>query len=243
MSPENECSLGKYLAVCGIASRRHAVDLIRRGLVQVNGREERNPASRVSEGDEVVCGGRKAELPERRFYIMLHKPRGYVCTSTDPHAAKKAVDLIRLPGEPRLYSAGRLDKNSEGLILFSNDGAFVHFLTHPGNGVRKTYEVSLARPLRDGDADRMLRGIRSDGETLSALSVERIGERKYRLVLGEGRNREIRRMADSLDNEVVRLKRVAVGGLELGSLPCGSWRELTEAERRSVMTASVPDSR
>ena len=229
-----EISLSKYLAFCGVASRRHAVELIREGLVAVNGLVERNPAARVTPDAEIVCGGRKVLPPAHRHYIMLHKPRGYVCTADDVHAAKKALDLIRLSDGARLFSAGRLDKDSEGLLLFSDDGDFVNRLTHPRNGVCKTYEVSMAHMLSPGDRKRMLTGIEDAGEVLRALSVEHLHGRKYALVLGEGKNREIRRMASALGNEAVRLKRVAVGALKLGSLPCGVWRELSEEEKASA---------
>ena len=224
-------SLSKFLALCGAASRRHAVDMIRAGLVSVDGEVEQNPAARVTGREKILCGGRPLALPEARHYIMLNKPRGYVCTSEDPHARKKALDLIRLSGNPRLFSAGRLDKDSEGMILFSEDGDFVYTLTHPGNGIRKTYEVSMDHPLSPADIRRMLEGIRSGADLLHALRIEPMTDRKYRFVLGEGKNREIRRMAEAVDNEVVRLKRVAVGSLKMGSLPCGSWRSLSTKER------------
>lgn len=235
-----EISLGKYLAFCGVASRRHAVALVREGKVTVGGSVECNPAARVEPGADVRCEGRKVLPPARRHYIMLHKPRGYVCTSDDVHAAKKALDLIRLPDGARLFSAGRLDKDSEGMILFSDDGDFVNALTHPRNGVRKTYEVSLEHGLSPRDRERMLAGIEDGGEILRALSVEHVRAFKYRLVLGEGKNREIRRMVSMLGNRAVRLKRVAVGALRLGSLPCGAWRELTEKEK-SLALPALPD--
>ena len=146
-------------------------------------------------------------------------------------ARKKALDLIRLPGSPRLFSAGRLDKDSEGMILFSDDGDFVFRLTHPRNEVRKIYEVSMAHPLFPSDIRRMLEGIESGGDILRALRIEHVSGRKYRFILGEGKNREIRRMAEAVGNEVVRLKRVAIGSLKMGSLPCGSWRELSSEEK------------
>ena len=228
---QTQYSLSKFLALCGAASRRHAVDMIRAGRVSVDGQEERNPAARITGREKILCDGRPLALPEERHYIMLNKPRGYVCTSEDPHARKKALDLIRLPGEPRLFSAGRLDKDSEGMILFSDDGDFVFSLTHPRNEIRKIYEVSMARPLSPEDIRRMLEGIESGGDILRALRIEHAAGRKYRFILGEGKNREIRRMAEAVDNEVVRLKRIAVGSLKMGNLPCGSWRSLSTKER------------
>jgi len=224
-------SLSKFLALSGAASRRHAVELIRGGAVSIDGSVERNPAARVTGREKILCRGRVLSLPEERHYIMLNKPRGYVCTSEDPHARKKALDLIRLPGDPRLFSAGRLDKDSEGLILFSDDGDFVHTLTHPRSGIRKIYEVSMEHPLSPQDIRRMIEGIQSGDDLLRALRIEPVTPRKYRFILGEGKNREIRRMADAVGNEAVRLKRVAIGSLELGALPCGSWRTLSPEDR------------
>ena len=238
---QTQNSLSKFLALCGAASRRHAVDMIRAGQVSIDGREERNPAARVTGHEKILCKGRSISLPEKRHYIMLNKPRGYVCTSEDPHARKKALDLIRLPGDPRLFSAGRLDKDSEGMILFSDDGDFVFSLTHPRNEIRKIYEVSLARPLSPEDIRRILGGIESGGDTLRALRIEFVTGRKYRFILGEGKNREIRRMAEAVDNEVLRLRRIAVGSLKMGSLPCGSWRPLSPEERALALLNPDPE--
>ena len=234
-------SLSKFLALCGAASRRHAVDMIRAGQVSVDGETERNPAARVTGREKILCDGRPLSLPEKRHYVLLNKPRGYVCTSEDPHARKKALELIHLPGNPRLFSAGRLDKDSEGMILFSDDGDFVFRLTHPRNEIRKIYEVSMDHPLSLGDIRRMRDGIESDGDILRALRIERMTDRKYRFVLGEGKNREIRRMAEAVGNEAVRLKRVAVGSLKMGHLPCGSWRELSPKECALALRNPEPE--
>lgn len=227
--------LNKFLSTAGVASRRKSADLVKGGHVRVNGEIELNPGRRVGDGDAIFCDGKKVEPVRRaRHYIMLHKPRGYVCTCEDEHAAKKAIDLIDTGDGARLFSAGRLDKNSEGLILFSDDGDFVEQLTHPSHEVRKTYEVSTDRPLTAGEKQKLLSGIRSDGEILRALAVRELQSVKYALVLGEGKNREIRRMMEFLKIDTKRLKRVAVGSLRLGGLPCGQWRELTPAERAAA---------
>lgn len=239
--PAAQYSLSKFLALCGAASRRHAVEMIRAGQVSVDGVTERNPAARVTGREKILCGGRPLALPETRHYILLNKPRGYVCTSEDPHARKKALELIRLPGNPRLFSAGRLDKDSEGMILFSDDGDFVFSLTHPRAGIRKIYEVSMDHPLSPEDIRRMTAGIRSGEDTLRALRIEHMAGQKYRFILGEGKNREIRRMAEAVNNEAVRLKRVAIGSLKMGSLPCGSWRELSPKEKALALRNPDPE--
>ena len=232
-APEGDAALPnltKFLAASGAASRRHAAELIKDGQVSVNGEVRVDPSVRIAPGDRVQLDGKPVEPPRGYVYVMLHKPRGYVCTAEDPHAPKKALDLIDLPGV-RLVSAGRLDKNSEGLILFSNDGAWIEQLTHPRHGTRKTYQVTTDRPLSPADIRRLTTtGVRNDGETLRALSIRAEAPGRYIFVLGEGKNREIRRMMESLDNRTRRLKRVAVGGLRLGGLPMGQWRTLTREE-------------
>ena len=233
--PESDPNLTKFLAASGAASRRHSAELIKTGHVSVNGDVCIDPSVRISPDDRVSLDGRDIE-PVRAFvYVMLHKPRGYVCTSDDPHAPKKALDLIDIP-DVRLVSAGRLDKNSEGLILFSNDGAWIEQLTHPRHGTRKTYQVTTDRPLTTADI-RLLTtsGVQNDGETLRALSIRAQAPGRYIFILGEGRNREIRRMMESLGNRTRRLKRIAVGGLRLGGLPMGQWRMLTPAEAQLAL--------
>ena len=228
-------NLTKYLSTSGVASRRHAAELIKGGHVSVNGEICADPSVRIALGDRVLLDGKPVEAPKAYVYVMLHKPRGYVCTAEDPHAPKKALDLIDLPGV-RLVSAGRLDKNSEGLILFSNDGAWIEQLTHPSHGTRKTYQVTTDRPLSPADI-RLLTtsGVQNDGETLRALSIRAEAPGRYIFVLGEGKNREIRRMMESLDNRTRRLKRIAIGGLRLGGLPMGQWRKLSPAEAKLAL--------
>ena len=232
-----DVNLTKFLSTAGVASRRRSADLIKTGHVTLNGVVETNPGTRVTGKDKVTCDGRIVSAPRKRHYIMLHKPRGYVCTNNDDHAAKKAVDLIKLKDGARIFSAGRLDKNSEGLILFSDDGDFVEQLTHPRHQIRKTYEVSTDQPLTRSDIERMKQGIQNAGDLLKALNVVTLSPTKYRLVLGEGKNREIRRMMEALGRTTTRLKRIAVGQLRLGGLPMGEWRELTPDEQKAALAA------
>ena len=233
-------NLTKYLSTSGAASRRHAAELIKAGHVSVNGEVRTDPSVRVAPGDRVSLDGKPVEPPRGYVYVMLHKPRGYVCTADDPHAPKKALDLIDLPGV-RLVSAGRLDKNSEGLILFSNDGAWIEQLTHPSHGTRKTYQVTTDRPLSPADIRRLTSsGVLNDGETLRAISIRAEAPGRYIFILGEGKNREIRRMLESLDNRTRRLKRIAVGGLRLGGLPMGRWRFLSPAEAMLALGEAKP---
>ena len=233
-------NLTKFLAVSGAASRRHSAELVKAGHVSVNGAVCIDPSVRIGPDDRVSLDGKDIEPVGEFVYVMLHKPRGYVCTSDDPHAPKKALDLIGIPGV-RLVSAGRLDKNSEGLILFSNDGTWIEKLTHPRHGTRKTYQVTTDRPLSPADI-RLLTtsGVQNDGETLRALAIRAEAPGRYVFILGEGKNREIRRMLESLGNRTRRLKRIAVGGLHLGGLPMGQWRKLTPAEAQLALGSRKP---
>lgn len=222
-------NLVKYIAASGAASRRQSENFIRSGRVTVNGEVEYNPAHRVVPGEVVMLDGEKISAAEKFYYILLHKPRGYVCSSSDRHAEKLAVDLLKkIPA--RLVSAGRLDKDSEGAIIFSNDGSFINKLAHPRYGVLKTYRVHTDKPLSKSDIDRICRGIMDDGEMLRAESVSDLGKNVYEFILNEGKKREIRRLTAACGAVTRRLIRLKIGETALGDLPAGSFRELTAGE-------------
>ena len=233
-NPAGEMNLAKFLSSAGVCARRAAEGLIREGRIFINGEKALRAASKVTEKDTVTFDGKVVKPVTAYIYFMLHKPRGYVCTMDDPHAKKKAVDLIP-KGDYRVVSAGRLDKDSEGMILFSNDGSFIEKLTHPRYGISKTYEVSLNSPLSEKDVTRILTGIRDDGDILKAKEVTHLHDNKYLLVLMEGKNREIRRMMESCHKETKRLKRVAVGSLYMKDLPLGLARRLNAKEVALVL--------
>ena len=227
---DNDIRLVKFLSAYAGVSRRAAGDLVKDGFVTVDGSVVTEPGLRVTAESKVTLKGVPVTAQQRKYYIMLNKPRGYVSTNADPHAEKKAVDLISLPDSPRLFSAGRLDKESEGMLLFSNDGDYVAVLTHPRNEILKTYIIRLRRELSPAEINRILSGIEDDGETLRALEMHALGDCRYSIILNEGRKREIRRMTAAVGSPTIRLKRVKTGGLELGNLPPGKWRELTSEE-------------
>ena len=234
-------NLTKRLSTSGAASRRKAAELIKEGAVTVNGVVETNPATIVKPSDRITLNGKEIESAPELVYIMLNKPRGYVCTNEDIHAKKKAVDLIRLRNEVRLFSAGRLDKDSEGLIIFTNDGKFADRLMHPRNEVMKTYALSVAHPFAEEQLQQMVDGIQDDGETLSAEEVYQRGDRKYILVLTEGKKREIRRMVAALGNETKRLERIAIGNLKRGMLKPGEWRMMTRRDVAQILMLEEDD--
>ena len=226
----SEERLVKFLSAAGVASRRAAGDLVKAGRIAVNGRTIREPGFRILPADTVTLDGRPVEPAGRFHYIMLNKPRGYVCTNADPHAPRKAVDLIRLDPPVRLFSAGRLDKESEGMILFSNDGDYVARLTHPRYEIRKTYLVRVTREFTEPELTRIRTGITDGGEHLRVISIAPAGNCLYRIVLNEGKKREIRRLTAAVGAPTLELRRIRIGGLALGDLPQGAFRELTPEE-------------
>lgn len=236
-----EMNLTKRLAVCGAAPRRKAAELIKNGSVTVNGEIQTNPATPVTMKDKVCLNGKPVNKLPTHVYIMLNKPRGYVCTNNDPHAKKRALDLIKLKEDLRLFSCGRLDKDSEGLILFTNDGEFADRITHPGNEVFKTYAVSVDHPFTSAELQQMCKGITHDGETLHAEDIYQTGPRKYLIVLMEGKNREIRRMVEFLGNEVSRLERVVIGNLKRGLLRPGQWRFMSKKDIALALNVEIND--
>lgn len=170
---------------------------------------------------------------ERKIWLMLNKPPLYICSADDPDERPSFHELLP-QNIGRVYNVGRLDYMSEGLLLVTNDGELANRLMHPRYEIHKTYEVQTVEKLTDDDLDKMRQGIRDEGEKLPVLSVERVRVQKgyptYEIVLGEGRNRHIRRILAALDVHLVSLTRTATGPLELGDLPRGKWRELTERE-------------
>lgn len=247
--------LQKFLAECGVASRRACEMLIAEGRVAVDGVVVTEPGTKVDPSvQKVVCDGRPV-TQESKVWLMVNKPAGVICTSEDPEGRERVLDL--LPGIPgRLYTVGRLDVMSEGLILVTNDGDLAHRLMHPRHHIEKKYQVWIDRPLTAPDIDRMLKGLNCRGENLKALKVSALNGGAgvaralkdaygYTLTLGEGRNRHIRRMMDVLERKVIRLVRVSIGPLRLEKLRSGEHRELAPSEvaalRRSVGLKNAGD--
>ena len=226
--------LQKYLAECGVASRRASEKLIEEGRVFVDGCVVTELGTKVDpDTQKISCDGKPVRL-EKKVWIMLNKPTGVICTSDDPGGRQRAIDLIpNLSG--RLYTVGRLDVMSEGLILLTNDGELAHRLMHPRHHIEKKYQVWINRELSKEEIERMLKGLNCRGEKLKALRVEPLkriiaSQPGYTLTLGEGRNRHIRRMMEALDCTVIRLLRVSVGPLRLEKLRAGEYRELDSWE-------------
>ena len=234
---EEGLRLQKYLVLAGAApSRRKAEELIRGGRVTVNGAVARLGA-RVHPGDEVRVGGRKAELPERRVVLALHKPKGYETTRTSRSGAPTVYEL--LPELPGLHPVGRLDRDSEGLLLFTNDGALTQRLTHPRYGVKKVYRVWSRKGTPPSDLLRKLeRGVTlKSGVRVQALKA-RPKEGGAVITLTEGKKREVRYMMAAIGYPVERLVRVKMGPIRLGGQKPGTWRELGAAELKALDRAA-----
>ena len=250
--------LQKVLAEAGIGSRRGCEELIEAGEVTVNGHVVSSlPAWVDPVKDHIAVTGKRISRPEKPVYLMLFKPRGVVCTNDDPDGRTRAIDLIKHPAQPRLYSVGRLDQESSGLLLLTNDGEMANRLTHPRYGVHKVYEVTVAGSLDEDAVKKLERGVflnerrtsrgRKPGRkaTGSKLTLLKRGRDRTKLLmeLHEGRNRQIRRMMLYVGHKVKKLRRVQMGPLKLKGLRPGQWRELLPMEMEALRKAAYGKKR
>ena len=231
--------LQKYLADSGLASRRASEQIILDGRVSVNGQIILKLGTKVLPGQDRVEVDGHAIKPRRKLYVALNKPPGFLCTREDPLQRRMVADL--LPAEwKHLVSVGRLDRDSEGLIFLTNDGDFALRLTHPRYGIRKIYRATVEGRVEPPMLKKFLAGIEDEGETLKAEKARLVSANNshsvVELELGEGRNREVRRLFASQKLEVSRLQRIQIGRIKLGELPIGKWRTLAPAEVASLVT-------
>ena len=229
--------LAKYLAHAGVASRRAAERLIADGRVRVRGEVVTDPARDVGEDSGVEVDGRPVE-PEPREVWAVNKPRGVVSTASEPGKRRAVTQLVDSPR--RLYPVGRLDADSTGLILLTNDGELANRLTHPRYSVRKTYLVELDDAPSEADLDRLRGGLDLEDGPTAPAEVERLGEREIEITIREGRKRQVRRMAEAIGNGVEALTRIRIGSLELGDLRRGEARRLDRREINALWKDSAP---
>ena len=229
--------LAKYLAHAGVASRRSAEELIAAGKVRVSGEVVTDPARDVGESSEVEVDGRRIAAEPREVWAV-NKPRGVFSTAREPGRRPAVTELV--DSRRRLYPVGRLDADSTGLILLTNDGELANRLTHPRYGVPKTYLVRLALTPSERDLDRLRSGVRLDDGKTTPAEVEWLGERKLEITIREGRKRQVRRMAEAIGNKVEALTRIRIGSLELGDLRRGEARQLDRREVATLWKDSAP---
>ena len=231
--------LARYLAHGGVASRRAAEEVIRAGRVTIAGQVVTDPARDVDEKSCVEVDGRPI-APEEREVWAVHKPAGVVSTAREPGGRRAVTELV--PSERRLYPVGRLDAESTGLILLTNDGELANRLTHPRYEVPKTYAVRLERPPSGGDLERLRRGVGLEDGPTAPAQVKRVGEREIEVTISEGRNRQVRRMAEAVGNRVEALRRIRIGSLDLGDLESGRSRRLGAEEVHALRTLPGADA-
>jgi 23S rRNA pseudouridine2605 synthase len=232
--------LAKFLAHGGVASRRRAEEIVAKGVVTVDGEVVRDPAWDVGADSDVRVNGAPVSAEATEVWAV-HKPAGVVSTAREPGDRPAVVELVDSPA--RLYPVGRLDADSTGLLLLTNDGALANRLTHPRYEVPKSYRARLGKPIAEGDLERLRSGVELEDGPTAPAAVRRLGEREIAIVLREGRNRQVRRMVEAVGNRVVALRRVGFGPLELGKLPVGKARRLSDAEVRELRDAAGSLSR
>ncbi|MDD3480868.1 MAG: pseudouridine synthase [Patescibacteria group bacterium] len=219
--------INRFLARAGVASRRKAEELVKKGSVFVNGEKITNLATEIDpDKDEVVLNGNRLNLPELKYYL-LNKPKGYMTTRSDPHAKRTIYEL--LPPDTTLFSVGRLDKDTTGLIAITNDGDFAQNMIHPSKKIEKEYLVTTKSPLTDSQLKTLSGNITLSDGPVKAKQIKKITNNKLRLVIDVGRNRIVRRMIKAVGNEVRELERVRIGSLKL-DVPLSKYRKLSDNE-------------
>ena len=225
--------LQKFLSAAGVCSRRKGEEYIQTGRVAVNGEVVNEPGTKIDpESDIVLVDGNAVQSAESLIYIALNKPADYVTSCSHP-GEKVVLDLVDAP--QRVYPIGRLDKDSTGLLLLTNDGRLHHKLSHPSFDHEKEYTVNVARPITEGALRKMAAGLPMMGSRTRPARIRRLSSRRFKIVLQEGKNRQIRRMVRKVGNRVTALKRIRVASVKLGSLAPGAWRHLSGNEKAELL--------
>lgn len=229
--------LNKFIAHAGVCSRRDAADIVKKGLVKVNNETVTEPGHKVSGKDEVRVNGKKVFLAKNLVYILLNKPKDYITTTDDPQKRKTVLDLFKNRIAERIYPVGRLDRNTSGVLLLTNDGELSQKLTHPSNEIKKVYHVTLDKELDRKDFDKILKGVKLE-DGLATVDVLAYADIKDKTQIGveihSGRNRIVRRIFEHLGYDVRNLDRVIFAGLTKKNVDRGKWRFLTEKEVRDL---------
>ena len=224
--------INKYIAGSGVCSRRNADEIIVGGRVKINGQVVESFGTKVQPNDIVEVDGKVISLEENKVYIMLNKPKGYITTSKEQFNRPSVLDLVKV--NERIFSVGRLDMDSEGLLILTNDGELANKIVHPTKHVSKKYEVELLNEITDTDLDKLRAGVDIGGYITKPATVSKLNNKKIVMTISEGKNRQIRRMCEAVNNKVISLKRVEIGALGLDALKPGQYRILSLKEVNKV---------
>lgn len=225
--------INKYIAESGLCSRRKAEELITNKKVKLNGKIVESLSTKVDDFDIVEVDGEMIKKENRKIYIMLNKPRGYITTSKEQFGRKCVLDLINC--EERIFSIGRLDMDTEGLLLLTNDGEFANNIIHPKNEIIKVYIVIYLGIVSDVQIERLRRGVDIGGYITKPADVEKCGKNKLRISIKEGKNRQVRKMCNAVGINLSFLKRIQVGSIKLGNLKIGEYRMLNDSEIKNII--------
>ncbi len=225
--------INKFISETGICSRRNADNLIDEKRVKINGKIVNEKGVFVDiEKDVVEIDNKKISINKNKRYIMLNKPKGYITTVKEQFNRPCVMDLIE--NNLRLYPVGRLDMDTSGLLILTNDGDFANKITHPKNHIRKTYEVETNNNISDKDIENLEKGVDIGGYITKPSIIKRLGKNKINIVISEGKNRQVRKMLEAVNNKVVNLKRTKIGNLSLGNLKIGSYRDINKEELNKI---------
>ena len=224
--------INKYIASCGVCSRRKADELVLSGKVVVNEKVVQELGYKVNDTDVVKVNGKIIHKEANNIYIILNKPKGYITTSKEQFGRKSVMDLIK--EKERVYPIGRLDMYTEGLLLLTNDGEFSNKLMHPTNKIEKTYIVTTTSNITDKQIEMLKSGVDIGGYITREAKVRALSSTQIEIIISEGKNRQVRKMCSSVGIKVTNLKRIKVGNIELGDLPVGKYRYLTEKEKSMI---------
>ena len=224
--------INKYIASSGVSSRRNAEEYIKQGRVKINGKVITELGTLVGEDDEVTLDNIIINVEEEKVYIMLNKPKGYITTSKEQFNRLSVLDIIK--ENKRVYPVGRLDMDSEGLLLLTNDGELTNKITHPTKHIAKTYDVVLEEKIDDIFIAKLEDGVDIGGYKTRKCEVKRISDSNIQITIYEGKNRQIRRMIEAINNKVVSLKRISIGKLKLNNLKAGEYIYLKEQDIRKI---------
>ncbi len=225
--------LSKWMAASGVASRRASEELIFSGRVRVNGERVKLPQTLVGPEDQILVDNQAIAAPEKKVYYILNKPVGYICSTKSDRPARLVLDLFE-EGETRLFTVGRLDRDTSGLLLVTNDGIFANRVIHPSSNITKEYLVKTDQEITLDHLSAISHGTAVEGVFVKPVSVKKVRKGTLKVIIREGKKREVRVLLEAAGLTVRELTRIRIGGLHLGTLPVGTWRAMTEAEKCAI---------